>query len=156
MLGYYNQPEFTAAAIDKDGWLRTGDMALRQADGCFRITGRLKDTIIRGGENISPREIEELLYQHPAVEDVQVVGVPDDKFGEEILACVRARPNVAITEDDLREFCRSKLARFKVPRYVWFVDSFPTTVTGKVQKFKLREQAISNFGLEDAASVETA
>ncbi len=156
MLGYYNQPEFTAAAIDEDGWLRTGDMALRQADGCFRITGRLKDTIIRGGENISPREIEELLYQHPAVEDVQVVGVPDDKFGEEILACVRARANVAITEEEVREFCRSNLARFKVPRYVWFVDSFPTTVTGKIQKFKLREQAISKFGLQDAASVETA
>ncbi|MDA1055259.1 MAG: AMP-binding protein [Planctomycetota bacterium] len=156
MLGYYKQPEATAAAIDKDGWLHTGDQALRQPDGYFRITGRIKDTIIRGGENISPREIEELLYQHPAVEDVQVVGVPDSRFGEEILACIRQRANVSVSEDEIRAFCRARLAPFKTPRYVWFLDSFPTTVTGKIQKFALRQQAIDKFGLGDAANVETA
>lgn len=156
MLGYYNQPELTAAAIDSDGWLHTGDMSLREPDGYYRITGRIKDLIIRGGENISPREIEELLYQHAAVEDVQVVGVPDQKFGEEILVCIKPRPGESASEDDIRDFCRARLAHFKTPRYVWFVDSFPTTVTGKIQKFKLREQAIGHFGLQDAADIETA
>lgn len=156
MLGYYNQPECTSAAIDKDGWLHTGDLAQRQPDGYFRITGRIKDTIIRGGENISPREIEELLYQHLAVEDVQVVGVPDVRFGEEVLACIRRRSAPAVTEDEIREFCRSRLAHFKTPRYVWFVDAFPTTVTGKVQKFRLRELAIEHFQLQTAAAVQTA
>ena len=156
MLGYYNQPELTAKAIDADGWLHTGDMSLREPDGYYRITGRIKDLIIRGGENISPREIEELLYQHPAVEDVQVVGVPDQKFGEEILACIKQRSGQSATEDEVRDFCRTRLARFKTPRYVWFLDDFPTTVTGKIQKFKLREQAIEHFELQDAADIETA
>ena len=156
MLGYFNQPDVTAEAIDADGWLHTGDLALRQPDGYFRITGRLKDTIIRGGENISPREIEELLYRHPAVEDVQVVGVPDRRLGEEILACIKHRPGQAVTDDEIREFCCAHLARFKAPRYVWFVDGFPTTVTGKIQKFRLRELAIERFQLQDAAIIETA
>jgi fatty-acyl-CoA synthase len=156
MLGYYNQPEQTAEAIDDEGWLHTGDLALRQPDGYFRITGRAKDTIIRGGENISPREIEELLYQHPAVGDVQVLGVPDLRFGEEVLACIRKRPETVATEDEIREFCRARLAHFKTPRYVWFVESFPTTVTGKIQKFRLRELAVEQFQLHEAAAVQTA
>jgi fatty-acyl-CoA synthase len=112
--------------------------------------------IIRGGENIAPREIEETLYTHPKVQDVQVVGVPDVKFGEEVLACVRLKQDQTATEDEIRDFCRSRLARFKTPRYVKFVDEFPTTVTGKIQKFRIREQAIVDLGLQDAASIETA
>lgn len=156
MLEYYHQPEQTAKAIDADGWLHTGDMALRQSDGYYRITGRFKDLIIRGGENIAPREIEELLYQHPHVEDVQVVGVPDRKFGEEVAAWIKLRTGTSATEDEIRSFCRAKLAHFKTPRYVKFVDSFPTTVTGKIQKFKIREQAIVELGLQDVAAIATA
>lgn len=156
MLGYYDQPELTRQVIDADGWLHTGDIALCQPDGFLRITGRLKDLIIRGGENISPREIEELLYQHPSVEEVQVIGVPDGRFGEEVLACVRVRANGSLTENEVREYCRAHLAYFKVPRYVWFMDQFPTTATGKVQKFRLRELAIDRFQLQDAANIETA
>ncbi len=156
MLGYYKLPERTAQAIDTDGWLHSGDMALRQPDGYFRITGRFKDLIIRGGENIAPREIEELLYQHPSVQDVQVVGVPDRKFGEEILAWIRLRPGMTSTDAEIRDFCRANLAHFKCPKYVKFVESFPTTVTGKIQKFKIREQAIQELGLQDVAAIETA
>ena len=156
MLGYYNMPERTAEAIDSDGWLHTGDLALRMPNGYFRITGRLRDLIIRGGENIYPREVEERLYEHPAVEDVQVVGVPDRKFGEEALAWVKLRQGQAAGEQELRDFCRAELAHFKTPRYWKFVDSFPTTVTGKIQKFKIREQAIEELGLQDVARVETA
>ncbi len=156
MLGYYNMPGETEKAIDSDGWLHTGDMAQRQPDGYLRITGRIKETIIRGGENIAPREIEELLYRHPKVEQVSVVGVPDRKFGEEILAWVKLRAGETATADEIRDFCRSHLAHFKTPRYVQFVDSFPMTVTGKIQKYKIRRQAISELGLEDAAAVETA
>ena len=156
MLGYYNMPDRTAEAIDTDGWLHTGDFALRQPDGYFRITGRLKDLIIRGGENIAPREIEELLFQLPAIEDVQVVGVPDRKFGEEILAWIKLRQGQTLDEPAVRDYCRTHLAHFKTPRYVKFVDSFPTTVTGKIQKFKIRELAIQELGLEAAARIETA
>ena len=156
MLGYYNMPDRTAEAIDADGWLHTGDFALRQPDGYFRITGRLKDLIIRGGENIAPREIEELLFQLPAVEDVQVVGVPDRKFGEEILAWIKLRQGRTLTEQEVHDYCHAHLAHFKTPRYVKFVDSFPTTVTGKIQKFKIRELAIQELGLEDVARIETA
>lgn len=156
MLKYYNLPEQTAKAIDPEGWLHTGDMALRQPDGYYRITGRFKDLIIRGGENIAPREIEELLYQHPQVEDVQVVGVPDRKFGEEVAAWVKLRAGATTTEDEIRDFCRTRLAHFKSPRYVKFVESFPTTVTGKIQKFKIRKQAILDLGLQDVAAIETA
>lgn len=156
MLGYYHLPERTAEAIDANGWLHTGDLALRQPDGYFRITGRSKDMIIRGGENISPREIEELLYQHPKIEAAQIVGVPDRRYGEEILAWIKLRQGETATADEIREFCQAHLARFKTPRYVKFVESFPTTVTGKIQKFKIREQAIAELGLHAAAAIETA
>jgi fatty-acyl-CoA synthase len=156
MLGYYKLPDRTAQAIDADGWLHTGDMALRQPDGYFKITGRFKDLIIRGGENIAPREIEELLYRHPNVEDVQVIGVPDRKFGEEVAAWIKLRTGTESTEAEMRGFCQQHLAHFKVPKYVKFVDSFPTTVTGKIQKFKMREQAIAELGLTEVASIETA
>ena len=156
MLGYFNLPQKTAEAIDADGWLHSGDLALRTPEGYFRITGRLKDLIIRGGENIYPREIEERLYQHPAVEDVQIVGVPDRKYGEEVLAWIKLRPGNTATEQDLRDFCRASLAHFKTPRYIKFVDSFPTTVTGKIQKYKIRELAIQELGLQEVAQIETA
>jgi fatty-acyl-CoA synthase len=156
MLGYYNSPEKTAEAIDAQGWLHTGDLAMREPNGYYRITGRLKDLIIRGGENVFPREIEEQLYTHPAVQDVQVIGVPDRKFGEEVMAWVRLREGNTACEEELKSFCKAKLAHFKVPRYWKFVDSFPTTVTGKVQKFKMREISIVELGLQAAANIETA
>jgi fatty-acyl-CoA synthase len=156
MKGYYNKPAETADALTPDGWLHTGDLAVLTADGYYRITGRIKDMIIRGGENVYPREIEEFLYTHPAVADVQVVGLPDERFGEEVCAWVRLKPGAALTEAGLREFCRGKIAHYKVPRYVVFVDEFPTTVTGKVQKFRLRELGVERFGLQRAARVETA
>lgn len=156
MIGYYNMPEKTAEAIDAEGWLHTGDLAMREPNGYFRITGRLHDMIIRGGENIYPREVEERLYQHPSVGDVQVVGIPDRRFGEEVLAWVKLRSGRTATEQELVDFCRMSLAHFKVPRYWKFVDSFPTTVTGKIQKFKIREQAIEDLGLQDVAKIETA
>ncbi len=152
MIGYYNMPDKTAEAIDSDGWLHTGDLAVRTPDGYYRITGRLTDMIIRGGENIYPREIEECLYAHPAVEDVQVVGVPDPRYGEQVLAWVRLRSGTTATEDQLRAFCGERLARFKVPRYWKFVDRFPTTVTGKIQKYRIREIAVQELGLGDAPS----
>jgi fatty-acyl-CoA synthase len=156
MLGYYRMPEMTAKAIDADGWLHTGDLALREPNGYFRITGRLKDLVIRGGENVYPREIEEVLYAHPAIRDVQVIGVPDAKFGEQLMAWVCLRDGQRATADDLKEFCRSRLAYFKVPHYWTFVDAFPTTVTGKVQKFRMREISIEELGLQAAARIETA
>ncbi|HEX5472809.1 MAG TPA: AMP-binding protein, partial [Lacipirellulaceae bacterium] len=156
MIGYYNMPDKTAEAIDSDGWLHTGDLGLREPNGYYRITGRLKDMIIRGGENVYPREIEERLYQHPAVAEVQVVGVPDRRLGEEVLAWVKFKCGHQATEEDLREFCRESLAHFKTPKYWKFVDCFPTTVTGKIQKYKIREQAIMELGLQDVAKIETA
>jgi fatty-acyl-CoA synthase len=156
MLGYYNLPDKTAEAIDAEGWLHTGDIALREPNGYYRITGRLRDMIIRGGENVYPREVEERLHQHPAVEDVQVVGIPNLRLSEEVLAWVKLKKGQTATEDELREFCRAALAHFKVPRYWKFVDGFPTTVTGKIQKFKIREQAIDELGLQDVAKIETA
>lgn len=156
MLGYYHMTDLTAQAIDAGGWLHTGDLGLRQPDGYFRITGRIKDVIIRGGENIAPREIEELLYQHPKVEVVAVVGVPDRKFGEEILVWIKLRAGQQSSDREIRDYCRAHLAHFKTPRYVKFVDSFPTTVTGKLQKYKIRQQAIEELGLQQAATVETA
>jgi len=156
MSGYYKKPAETAAAITAEGWLHTGDLASQTDDGFYRITGRLKDVIIRGGENIYPRELEELLYAHALVADVQVVGLPDEKFGEEVCAWVRRKPGSSLTEEEIRSFCRERLARFKVPRYVAFVEEYPTTVTGKVQKFKLRELGIARFGLQKAAAIETA
>jgi fatty-acyl-CoA synthase len=156
MIGYYNMPEKTAEAVDAGGWLHTGDLALREPNGYYRITGRLRDMIIRGGENIYPREIEERLYEHPAVMEVQVVGVPDRRLGEEVLAWVKLKSGCQATEDELRAFCRQTLAHFKAPRYWKFVESFPTTVTGKIQKFKIREQGIEDLGLQDVAKIETA
>ncbi|MCH7988971.1 MAG: AMP-binding protein, partial [Planctomycetes bacterium] len=148
MLGYYNMPEQTAAAIDSEGWLHSGDLALRQPDGYYRITGRIKDMICRGGENVYPREIEEFLYTHPAIEDVAVVGVPDPKYVEEIAAWIKLKDGEAATEEEIRAFCKDQLAHFKVPRYIKFVDAFPQTVTGKIQKFKIRDTMIEELGLE--------
>ncbi len=156
MLGYWNDPERTAEAINVDGWMHTGDLARMDEEGYVNIVGRIKDMIIRGGENVYPREIEEFLFQHPAVEDVQVIGVPDLTYGEEIMACVKLRAGTSVTPDDIREFCRGRIAHFKIPRYVRFVDSFPMTVTGKVRKVEMREEAVRALGLEAAAKVESA
>ena len=156
MLGYWDEPEKTADAIDRARWMHTGDLATMDEQGYVKITGRIKDMVIRGGENLYPREIEEFLYGHPEVSDVQVVGVPDERYGEELAAFVILREGAACSEDDLREWCQGKIARHKVPRYVRFVDDFPMTITGKVQKFKLREHAIDELGLHDAAEIATA
>ncbi len=156
MLGYYNMPEATAAAIDQAGWLHTGDLALRQPNGYFRITGRIKDMVIRGGENIYPREIEEFLYTHPAIQDVAAVGVPDVKYVEEVAAWIRLKPGMNLTEDELRQYCRGHLAHYKIPRYIRFVTEFPQTVTGKIQKFKIREIMIEELGLQVVSKRETA
>lgn len=156
MLGYYKMPEATAAAIDEDGWLHTGDLALRQSNGYYRITGRIKDMVCRGGENIYPREIEEFLYTHPAIQDVAAVGVPDPKYVEEVAVWIRLRPGLALTEEELRHYCKGHLAHYKIPRYIRFVDQFPQTVTGKIQKFKIREQMIQELGLDQIAQRETA
>ena len=156
MEGYFNMPEATADAIDADGWLHTGDLATVDEDGYYKITGRLKDMIIRGGENIYPREIEEFLYTHPQIDDVQVIGVPDQRFGEEVMAWVRLKPDADATEESIRDFCRGKIAHYKVPRYVKLADEFPMTVTGKIQKFRMREQSVEELGLHAAASVQTA
>jgi fatty-acyl-CoA synthase len=147
MSGYWDEPERTAEAIDPAGWMHTGDLATMDEDGYVRIVGRIKDMIIRGGENVYPREIEEFLYGHPAVADVQVVGVPDERLGEEVMAWVIAREGATVDEDELREFCRGKIARYKIPRYVASCSEFPMTVTGKIQKHKLRDQAIETLGL---------
>ena len=156
MLGYYNMPDATADAIDADGWLHTGDLATVDEDGYYKITGRLKDMIIRGGENVYPREIEEFLYTHPQIDDVQVIGVPDQRFGEEVMAWVRLKPDADATEDSIRDFCRGRIAHYKVPRYVKLTEEFPMTVTGKVQKYRMREQSIAELGLQAAAGVQTA
>ncbi len=147
MLGYYQDATATAAAIDAEGWLHTGDLAVRQPTGYFRITGRIKDMVIRGGENIYPREIEEFLFTHPAICQAAVVGLPDAKFGEELCAWIQLKAAAELTEDAVRDYCRAKLAHYKVPRYVRFVSEFPQTVTGKIQKFKIREQMIAELGL---------
>jgi len=149
MLGYYKDPDATRAAIDPDGWLHTGDIALRLANGYYRITGRIKDMVIRGGENIYPREIEEFLFTHSAVEQASVVGVPDDRYVEELCAWIKLKDSASVTEDEIRKFCRQYLAHYKVPRYVKFVREFPQTVTGKIQKFKIREQMIAELGLKE-------
>ena len=154
MKGYDQEPEATKRAVDEDGWLHTGDLATMRPDEYFRVTGRAKDMIIRGGENIYPRELEEFLYTHPKVADVQVVGLPDAKLGETVAAWIRLKEPA--TEDEIREFCRGKIAHFKIPQYIRFVEEFPMTVTGKIQKFKIREVEIRERGLEAAARVETA
>jgi fatty-acyl-CoA synthase len=154
MKGYYKMPEETARAIDADNWLHTGDLAVMDENGYCKITGRIKNMIIRGGENIYPREIEEYLYTHPKISDVQVYGVPDRKFGEQVMAAVVLKKGVEMTEDEVRDFCKGRIANYKVPKYVKFVDSYPMTASGKIQKFKLREMAIRELQLEDAG--ETA
>jgi fatty-acyl-CoA synthase len=156
MLGYWDDPEKTAEAIDTAGWMHTGDLATMDDEGYLNIVGRIKDMIIRGGENVYPREIEEFLYGHPDVADVQVIGVPDARYGEEIMAWVKVREGATLTEEAIRDHCQGRIAHFKIPRYVAFVDEFPMTVTGKIQKYKMRETAIEQLGLGDAASIDTA
>ena len=156
MLGYWNDPEKTAEAVDEDGWMHSGDLATMDEDGYVNIVGRIKDMIIRGGENIYPREIEEFLYTHPAIVDAQVIGVPDDRYGEELMAWVQLAPGGELTEDELKEFCRGQIAHFKIPRYVKFVDDFPMTVTGKVRKVEMRDKSIAELGLESSAATKTA
>ena len=147
MLGYWDNPEATAKSIDASRWMHTGDLATMDEDGYVAIVGRIKDMIIRGGENIYPREIEDFLYTHPAISDVQVIGVPDEKYGEEVMAWVKLTEGEELDEQGLRDFCQGKIAHFKIPRYVKFVDAFPMTVTGKIQKFKMREEATHELGL---------
>ena len=156
MDGYYKMPEKTAEAIDSEGWLHTGDLATMDAHGYINIVGRIKDMVIRAGENLFPREIEEFLIRHPKVADVQVLGVPDKFFGEELLAVVLPREGVQITEEELREYYTGQISRQKIPRYFQFVESYPMTGSGKVQKFVLRERAIKMLGLEEAAQIRTA
>jgi len=156
MRGYWNDPERTAEAIDPGGWMHTGDLATMDGEGYVRVVGRIKDMIIRGGENVYPREIEEFLYTHPEIADVQVIGVPDERYGEELMAWVVQRPGASLSEDAVKDFCRGKIAHYKIPRYVKFVDAFPMTVTGKVQKYKMRDAAIDELGLGSAAAVATA
>ena len=156
MKGYYKMPEATAAAIDKDGWLHSGDLARRNPDGTFLITGRLKDMIIRGGENIYPKEIEEFIYTHPAVEDVQVIGVPDAKYGEAVMACIIKKKNASLTSEEMTEYIKSHMARHKVPQYIEFVDHFPMNAAGKILKYKMREEAAERLGLVGAAGIDTA
>ncbi len=148
MQGYWNDPEKTAAAIDDDGWMHTGDLAVMDEDGYVNIVGRIKDMVIRGGENIYPREVEEFLYTHPAVEDVQVIGVPDAKYGEELMAWIKPKPGQSISLDDVKAFCKGKIAHYKVPRYLRLADEFPMTVTGKIRKVEMRETAIAELGLD--------
>jgi fatty-acyl-CoA synthase len=156
MLGYWNEPAATAAAIDPARWMHSGDLAVMGDDGCVNIVGRIKDMVIRGGDNIYPREVEEFLYTHPKISDVQVIGVPDRKYGEEICAWVRLREGESATADDLREFCRGQIASNKIPRYIRFTTEFPTTVTGKIQKFRMRQISIDELGLGAEASTPTA
>ena len=156
MLGYWNDPEKTADAIDADGWMHSGDLATMDDDGYVNIVGRIKDMIIRGGENIYPREIEEFLCSHPAIADAQVIGVPDEKYGEELMAWVQLAPGGELTEDELRDFCRDKIAYFKVPRYIKFVSEFPMTVTGKVRKVEMRDKSIAELGLDGTVATMTA
>ena len=156
MKGYYKMPEATRDAIDAQGWLHSGDLACRDENGCYRITGRLKDMIIRGGENIYPKELEEFIYTHPAVQDVQVIGVPDRRYGEEAMACVILKEPGSLTEEELSEYIRSHMARHKTPKYIEFVESFPMNAAGKILKYRMREDAVRRLHLENAAGIDTA
>lgn len=156
MKGYYNLPEASALAVDSDQWLHTGDLAVMDENGYCKITGRIKNMIIRGGENIYPREIEEFLYTHPAVSEIQVYGVPDRKFGEQAMAAIKVKEGATLTEEDVKKFCKGRIANYKIPYYIKFVDEYPMTASGKIQKFKLREMAIKDLQLEDAEQVEMA
>jgi fatty-acyl-CoA synthase len=156
MLGYWNEPEKTAEAIDAARWMHTGDLAVMDEAGYLNIVGRIKDMVIRGGENIYPREIEEFLYSHPAIEDVQVIGVPDAKYGEELCAWVKLRPDQELTAEQVREYCQGKIAHYKIPRYIRFTGDFPMTISGKVQKYKMREASVTELGLGAAIGTQTA
>ncbi|HZI12294.1 MAG TPA: AMP-binding protein [Myxococcus sp.] len=156
MLGYWENAEATAKAVDAAGWMHTGDLATMDADGYVKIVGRIKDMIIRGGENIYPREVEEFLHTHPGVSEAQVIGMPSQKYGEEVMAWVRVKPGVTLTQEELTKHCSGRIATYKIPRYWKFVDAFPMTVTGKVQKFRMREVAVAELGLEGAAGIKTA
>jgi fatty-acyl-CoA synthase len=159
MLGYWNNQEATRAAIDQARWMHTGDLATMDEDGYVNIVGRIKDMVIRGGENIYPREIEEFLYRNPKVADVQVIGVPDEKYGEELMAWVKLKEGQTATAEEMQAFCRGQIATFKIPRYWKFLapaESYPMTVTGKIQKFLMRQSAIEELGLQGAAGMRTA
>jgi fatty-acyl-CoA synthase len=156
MLGYWNNDAATREAIDAARWMHTGDLATMDDEGYVNIVGRIKDMIIRGGENVYPREVEEFLYRHPDVADVQVIGVPSERYGEEVMAWVKLRPGATATGEDLADYCRGKIATFKIPRYWKLVDGFPMTVTGKVQKFRMREMAVEELGLPMLGSTRTA
>ena len=156
MKGYYKMPDATSSTIDAEGWLHTGDLACRTPKRNFRITGRLKDMIIRGGENIYPKEIEEFLYTHPKIKDVQVIGVPSAQFGEEIMACIVLKQGETMTEKEVKDYVYNNMAKHKVPSYVDFVDSFPMNAAGKILKYKMREDAVKKLGLQKDAAIETA
>jgi len=147
MKGYYKMPEATRSTVDAEGWLHSGDLACRDEDGTYRITGRLKDMIIRGGENIYPKEIEEFIYTHPAVRDVQVIGVPDKRYGEEIMACIILKEPGTVTVEEMTNYIKASMARHKVPRYIEFVDAFPMNAAGKILKYKMRQDAAARLGL---------
>jgi len=149
MIGYWGDPELTAESLDSERWMHTGDLATIDQDGYCNIVGRLKDMVIRGGENIYPREIEEFLYRHPNVQDVQVIGVPDARFGEELCAWIRLREGANSTAEEIRDFCRGQISHYKIPRHIKFVKSFPMTVTGKIQKYLMREESIKELGLQE-------
>jgi fatty-acyl-CoA synthase len=156
MLGYWNNEAATREAIDAARWMHTGDLATMDDEGYLKIVGRIKDMIIRGGENVYPREIEEFLYGHPDVSDVQVIGIPSERYGEEVMAWVRLREGASLSGDDLEAHCRGRIASFKIPRHWKFVNEFPMTVTGKIQKFRMRETAIEELGLQKEAGIQTA
>jgi fatty-acyl-CoA synthase len=156
MREYYNNPVATEQCIDEEGWLHTGDLGTLDENDYCKITGRLKDMVIRGGENIYPREIEEFLYTHPAISDVQVIGVPDKKYGEELMAWIKLKNGASANQEEIKAFCKGRIAHFKIPRYIKFVDDFPMTVSGKIQKYKMREDSIKELGLEEAAEMKTA
>jgi fatty-acyl-CoA synthase len=156
MKGYYNMPEKTAETIDEDGWLHSGDLAVMQPNGYVNIVGRVKDMIIRGGENIYPAEIEAFLMRHPKIAEAQVVGLPDEFMGEEVCALIRLKPGESLDEDEVRQYCKDGISRHKAPKFYRFVEAFPLTASGKVKKFELREQLIKEMGLEDASRIKTA
>jgi fatty-acyl-CoA synthase len=153
MKGYYKMPEATSAAIDADGWLHTGDLALRTPEGNYRITGRLKDMIIRGGENIYPKEIEEFIYTHPKVKDVQVIGIPDEQYGEEIMACIILKDGEEMTVEEMKGYIRDHMAKHKVPRYIGFVEAFPMNAAGKILKYQMREDAVKKLNIKKVEGI---
>jgi fatty-acyl-CoA synthase len=156
MKGYYNNEQATKETVDENRWLHTGDLAIMDNEGYCKIVGRLKDIIIRGGENIYPREIEEFLYTCPGISEIQVFGIPDEKFGEEIAAFVKLKGDAATTPEEIKAFCKEKIASFKIPKHIKIVNEFPMTVTGKIQKFRMREILVQELGLQKAAQIETA